>query len=84
MSFRRPYRPALSYAECREELTQCSGTQFDPRMVAAFEKVLASLYARKAAAVEAARAAGRCRRHELAAGSGAQVGADIRADRAVG
>ena len=40
MSFRRPYRQALRYAECLAELQRCSGTQFDPVMVAAFVRVL--------------------------------------------
>ena len=43
MSFRRPYRQALSYAACREELARCAGTQFDPGMVSAFERVIARL-----------------------------------------
>ena len=57
MSFRRPYREALPYAACREELTRCAGDQFDPVMVAAFENVLARLHAGKAAAEAVARAA---------------------------
>jgi diguanylate cyclase (GGDEF)-like protein/excisionase family DNA binding protein len=57
MSLRRPYRQALSYAACREELSSCAGAQFDPVIVAAFERVLARLHEDKAAAVEVARAA---------------------------
>ena len=30
MSFRRPYRQALSYSECLAELRRCRGRQFDP------------------------------------------------------
>ena len=40
MSSRRVYRQALSYKECLAELRRCSGTQFDPAMVAAFLRVL--------------------------------------------
>ena len=36
MSCERPYRHALSYKQCCAELRRCSGTQFDPDMVAAF------------------------------------------------
>ena len=57
MSFRRPYRQALSYAECREELARCAGTQFDPGMVAAFGRVIDRLHEQKKVAVEVARAA---------------------------
>jgi diguanylate cyclase (GGDEF)-like protein/excisionase family DNA binding protein len=57
MSFRRPYRHALSYSDCRDELARCAGAQFDPAMVAAFETVLERLHASKAAAVDVARAA---------------------------
>ena len=40
MSFRRPYRQALDYAECVAELRRCSGSQFDPEIVEAFLRVL--------------------------------------------
>ena len=36
----RPYRRALSPEESLEEIKACSGTQFDPRAVAAFARVL--------------------------------------------
>lgn len=36
----RPYRKALSRREAVEELKQCSGTQFDPRVVNLFLKIL--------------------------------------------
>ena len=60
MSFRRPYRQALRYHEALVELDHCSGTQFDPQIVAAFKRVLARLndqrdLAREAAALAAAR-----------------------------
>ena len=60
MSFRRPYRQALAYHEALAELDRCCGTQFDPEIVAAFERVLARLdeqraQAREVAAVAAAR-----------------------------
>ena len=32
----RPYRPAATHEEALDELRRCSGTQFDPRVVAAF------------------------------------------------
>ncbi len=39
----RPYRKALSKEEAIEELKKCSGTQFDPKVVDAFLKVLDKL-----------------------------------------
>ncbi|HUY08642.1 MAG TPA: HD-GYP domain-containing protein [Candidatus Dormibacteraeota bacterium] len=35
----RPYRKAMSVAEARAEVRRCSGTQFDPQAVAAFESI---------------------------------------------
>lgn len=35
----RPYRSAMTIAEARAEVSRCSGTQFDPRAVAAFESI---------------------------------------------
>jgi hypothetical protein len=35
----RPYRSAMTVAEARAEVRRCSGTQFDPRAVAAFESI---------------------------------------------
>jgi diguanylate cyclase (GGDEF)-like protein len=59
MSYERPYRGALSYAECCAELRRCSGSQFDPAMVTAFLRALARLEERRrtaaALAAEAAR-----------------------------
>ena len=46
MSCERPYRHALSYRQCLPELRRCSGTQFDPEMVAAFLGVLRRLRTR--------------------------------------
>ncbi len=58
MSCQRPYRPALSYAECVAELRRCGGTQFDPQMVEAFRRVLRRLQRqRKQVAKVAAEAA---------------------------
>ena len=58
MSFRRPYRQALTYPECLEELERCSGTQFDPAFVGAFRRVLERMAATReqalAVAVDAA------------------------------
>jgi diguanylate cyclase (GGDEF)-like protein len=36
----RPYRLARSHEEALAELRRCSGSQFDPRVVAAFEQVM--------------------------------------------
>jgi len=36
----RPYRPPKTVTEALVELRQCAGTQFDPRVVAAFQTVL--------------------------------------------
>ncbi len=54
MSYRRPYRRALSYRQCLAELTRCAGTQFDPDMVAAFRRVLRRLRGRRSQAAELA------------------------------
>ena len=39
---RRSYRDPLSVKEALLELERCSGTQFDPRVVAVFREVVAS------------------------------------------
>jgi response regulator RpfG family c-di-GMP phosphodiesterase len=36
MTSDRPYRPALSIEKAREEIRDCAGTQFDPRVAEAF------------------------------------------------
>jgi hypothetical protein len=36
----RPYRDALSYADALEEIRRCVGTQLDPRPVAALERIV--------------------------------------------
>ena len=41
MTTDRPYRGARHVADALEELSRCSGTQFDPQVVAAIEGVLA-------------------------------------------
>jgi ribonuclease P protein subunit RPR2 len=35
----RPYRPAVSFPRAREEIRNGAGTQFDPTVVAAFERI---------------------------------------------
>lgn len=40
MTSDRPYRKALTIAQAREELHRCSGSQYDPRVVAAFLHML--------------------------------------------
>jgi putative nucleotidyltransferase with HDIG domain len=40
MTSDRPYRSARTIEEALEELVRCSGTQFDPRVVQAFEEVM--------------------------------------------
>jgi diguanylate cyclase (GGDEF)-like protein len=42
MTSTRPYRPAMSAEAALAELRACSGTQFDPMVVAAFESALQS------------------------------------------
>jgi diguanylate cyclase (GGDEF)-like protein len=41
MTTDRPYRPAMSVADALAEMRRCAGSQFDPRVVDAFELVLA-------------------------------------------
>jgi len=67
MSCRRPYKAALTYAECLAELEHCRGTQFDPDMVDALLHVLEDVARRRAhaeqiAAEAAARIDGRLHR----------------------
>jgi putative nucleotidyltransferase with HDIG domain/diguanylate cyclase (GGDEF)-like protein len=40
MTSTRPYRPALSHESAQSELGECSGTQFDKRVVQAFLRIL--------------------------------------------
>ena len=47
MSSRRVYRKAMTYEECRTELSRCRGSQFDPEMVDAFMRVLDRLEKRR-------------------------------------
>jgi two-component system, cell cycle response regulator len=42
MTTARPYRPILSTRDAIAELRRCAGTQFDPRVTAAFEGALAN------------------------------------------
>lgn len=39
----RPYRPAMSVEKGAEEILRCAGTQFDPKVVEAFQAVLPRL-----------------------------------------
>jgi len=39
MTAKRVYKDPISQEESFKELKRCSGTQFDPNIVAAFEKV---------------------------------------------
>jgi HD-GYP domain-containing protein (c-di-GMP phosphodiesterase class II) len=38
----RPYRAASSHEDALAELRRCAGSQFDPRVVAAFERIMSS------------------------------------------
>jgi diguanylate cyclase (GGDEF)-like protein len=49
MSCRRPYREALTYYQCLDELERGAGRQFDPQMVSAFRRVLEHLAQQRAA-----------------------------------
>jgi HD-GYP domain-containing protein (c-di-GMP phosphodiesterase class II) len=41
MTSQRPYRSGLTLEEARAELLRCAGTQYDPAVVAAFERAVA-------------------------------------------
>jgi HD-GYP domain-containing protein (c-di-GMP phosphodiesterase class II) len=41
MTLGRPYRDSISEAEALAEVKRCSGTQFDPRVVKEFERLVA-------------------------------------------
>jgi two-component system, cell cycle response regulator len=43
MTTTRAYRDAMPISEALAELERCAGTQFDPRVVAAFRAVLADV-----------------------------------------
>jgi two-component system cell cycle response regulator len=45
MTSDRPYRSAMSAEGALDELRRCAGSQFDPRVVAAFERAFAAGYA---------------------------------------
>jgi len=47
MSCSRPYRAGLTRTQCLDELRRCSGTQFDPEMVAPFVRTLERLERRR-------------------------------------
>ena len=61
MSFRRPYRHALSYGDALAELDRCAGTQFDPQIVA-FSSACPALAAAAPPRARGRRARGRPRR----------------------
>ena len=39
MTSDRPYRPAITVEDARQEIKRCSGTQFDPILASAFLKI---------------------------------------------
>ncbi|MGO8685535.1 MAG: diguanylate cyclase [Thermoleophilia bacterium] len=57
MSCRRPYREALTYYQCLDELERGAGRQFDPQMVVAFRRVLEYLGQQRAVVVKIAQEA---------------------------
>ena len=57
MSCQRPYRQALSYGQCLDELRRCSGTQFDAPMVTAFCRALERLEQQRESVLELAKEA---------------------------
>jgi len=46
MTSERPYRAALPYPVAREEISRCSGSQFDPQVVRAFLTIPEEVWAR--------------------------------------
>jgi excisionase family DNA binding protein len=58
MSCSRPYRAGLTSLQCLDEIRRCRGSQFDPELVAPFERALERLQdRRRGAAAVAAKAA---------------------------
>jgi diguanylate cyclase (GGDEF)-like protein len=58
MSCSRPYRAGLTSLQCLDEIRRCRGSQFDPELVAPFERALQRLQdRRRGAAAVAAKAA---------------------------
>ena len=43
MTFSRPYKPAMTFAEAIEEMEKCSGTQFDPELAKSFIRTIKNL-----------------------------------------
>lgn len=56
MTTNRSYRRGMSHEEALEELERCSGTQFDPQVVATLKDVLAALPPRPSVVAHAAEA----------------------------
>ena len=54
MSCSRPYRVSLTRRQCLEEMRRCSGVQFDPELVPAFERALERLEGRRRGGVAVA------------------------------
>jgi diguanylate cyclase (GGDEF)-like protein len=46
MTTNRRYRPALTTVQALQELERCSGTQFDPKLVAQFSSMVVALHGR--------------------------------------
>jgi HD-GYP domain-containing protein (c-di-GMP phosphodiesterase class II) len=57
MTLGRPYRDSMSEAEALAEIRRCTGTQFDPRVVAELEEILAKRVADRPATTHGTEAA---------------------------
>jgi len=57
MTLGRPYRDSMSEAEALAEIRRCTGTQFDPRVVAELEEILAKRAADRPATTHGTEAA---------------------------
>jgi len=53
MSSKRPYRNTATYSDCLQELERCRGSQFEPRVVDAFVRVLEGMRERRRQALVA-------------------------------
>jgi putative nucleotidyltransferase with HDIG domain len=52
MTSDRPYRKGTSFAKARDEITRCSGTQFDPQIVEVFLSIPSETWSEMRAATE--------------------------------